>query len=68
MLHLEDSDTKRQLGNGLAYAFSKNKEGVDTLTMIKIMKATPEYLYYGELKRKLSVGGHAFCPLSLWKL
>ena len=60
MLHLEDSDTKRQLGNGLAYAFSKNKEGVDTLTMIKIMKATPEYMYYGELKRKLSVGDTLF--------
>ena len=60
MLHLEDADTKRQLGKGLAYAFSKNEEGVDTLTMIKITKATPEYMYYGELIRKLSVGDTLF--------
>lgn len=55
MLHVEDVATKRQIGNATAYVFSKNEDKVDSLMMIKIMKATPEYLYYGEMSRKISL-------------
>lgn len=56
MLHVEDVSTKRPIGHASAYVFSKKEEGADSLMVIKIMKETPEYLYYGEMSRDVSVG------------
>lgn len=54
MLYVEDATTKRQIGNATAYVFSPKDSQVDTLMVIKTMKETPEYLYYGELSRTLT--------------
>lgn len=54
-LTIEDISTKRQLGNATAFVFSKKNADIDSLMVIKIMKAVPEYTYYGELIRKAAL-------------
>ena len=52
-LKIEDAATKRQISNATAFVFQKGKSEVDSLMVIKLMKAVPEYLYMGGFSRNV---------------